>query len=504
MTEIFKDYEIWFVTGSQHLYGEDVLKKVADNSKKITAGLDGDSQIPAKLVFKQVVTTSEEVYKVCRDANSNDRCAGLVLWMHTFSPSKMWIRGLGILNKPYCHLHTQFGSSLPYGTIDMDFMNLNQSAHGGREFGFINGRMRLDRKVIVGHWEEAEVREELGLWTRVALAWADSQGMRVCRFGDNMREVAVTEGNKVGAQIDLGYEVSGYGIGDLLPHVEGISDSAISARLEEFQSLYKLAANVQSGGDKHQNLRDAIRIELGITSFMEEGGFKAFTTTFENLYGLKQLPGMAAQSLMAKGYGFGAEGDWKTAALLRTMKVMGAGLKGATSFMEDYTYHMAGADSLCLGAHMLEVCPTIAGDLPVTLECHPLGIGGKDDPTRFVFNVPAGKALNASLIDLGNRFRLIVNTVEVVDPPQDFPKLPVARALWKPMPNLKVGAAAWIYSGAAHHSSFSQAVTVDQLRSYADMAGMEMVVIDEDTKLTDFRNELRWNEAYYGPKSWNR
>ncbi len=503
MTEIFKDYEIWFVTGSQHLYGEDTLRQVADNSRKIVAGLDSDSKMPVKLVFKQVVTTSEEVYAVCRDANSDDKCAGLVLWMHTFSPAKMWIRGLGALNKPYCHLHTQFGSALPYATIDMDFMNLNQSAHGGREFGFINGRMRLDRKVIVGHWEDPEVRGELGLWARVAVAWADAQGMKVCRFGDNMREVAVTEGNKVGAQIELGYEVSGYGIGDLLPFVDGVTEAQIKARIDEYASFVSMADNVRPGGDKYQNLMDAVQIELGITAFMEEGGFKAFTTTFENLYGLKQLPGLAGQGLMAKGYGFGAEGDWKTAAFLRTMKVMGAGLPGATSFMEDYTYHFDGKESLCLGAHMLEVCPSIAGDLPVTMECHPLGIGGKDDPARLVFNVPAGAALNASLIDLGNRFRLVVNKVNVLDPPAQFPKLPVARALWKPMPDLKVGAAAWIYAGAAHHSNFSQAVTVDQLRTYADIVGMEMVVIDEDTKLEQFRSELRWNEVFYGPKSWN-
>ena len=503
MTEVFNDYEIWFVTGSQHLYGEETLRQVEDNSKKMVAGLDGDRALPVKLVFKKMVTTSEEVYAVCRDANSDDKCAGVVLWMHTFSPSKMWIRGLGILNKPYCHLHTQFNAALPYGSIDMDFMNLNQSAHGGREFGFINARMRIERKVVVGHWEDPEVRHELGLWQRVAVAWADAQGMRVCRFGDNMREVAVTEGNKVGAQVDLGYEVSGYGIGDLLPHVDGVTEAQIKARIDEYGSFVTFADNVKPGGDKYRNLLDAVQIELGITSFMKEGNFKAFTTTFENLYGLKQLPGLAGQSLMAQGFGFGAEGDWKTAALLRTMKVMGAGLPGATSFMEDYTYDFNGKEGLCLGSHMLEVCPSIAGDKPVTMECHPLGIGGKDDPARLVFNVPAGNALNASLIDLGNRFRLVVNTLEVLDPPAPFPHLPVARALWRPMPDLKTGAAAWIYAGAAHHSSFSQAVTVDQLKTYADIAGIEMVVIDKDTRLDQFRNELRFNEVYYGLKSWN-
>ena len=488
--------KLWFIVGSQHLYGEETLKQVADHSKKIVDGLNSSGRIGTQIILKPVLTTSDQIYRAVIDSVADDECIGLIAWMHTFSPAKMWIKGLKSLNKPMLHLHTQFNKEIPWNEIDMDFMNLNQSAHGGREFGYINTRMGIRRTVVTGFWQEESVQKKVGEWAAVAEAVAESRSMKVARFGDNMRDVAVTEGNKVSSQADFGYEVHGYGVGDLTSCIEDISDGEVSTRAEEYISKYKTADSLKSGGAAYSSLAEALKIEAGIEKFLTDGGFKAFTTTFENLYGMKQLPGIAAQNLMAKGYGFGAEGDWKTAALLRTMKVMGSAADGGTSFMEDYTYHFDGEDSLVLGAHMLEVCPSIAsGD--VSMEVHPLGIGGKEDPVRLVFNVPAGQALNATMIDLGPRFRLVVNELQVVQPPQGFPKLPVARALWKPMPNLEIGANAWIYAGGAHHSVFSQSVTTAQLRMFADILGVEVVVIDKDTKLVDFRNELRWNEVYY-------
>jgi L-arabinose isomerase len=488
---------IWFITGSQHLYGEEALSQVAEHSKKIAAGLNTSDVIPVEVIFKPVLTTSEQIYRLCLDAGYDDSCIGIISWMHTFSPAKMWIKGLGVLQKPMLHLHTQFNREIPWGDIDMDFMNLNQSAHGGREFGFMATRMGINRKVITGFREEPETRERIGEWAAAALAVDESRNLKVARFGDNMRNVAVTEGNKVSAQLDFGYEVSGFGIGDLVEYINAASDEDIAERIYEYSTKYDVDSALKAEGGGIEALKEAVRIEKGIENFLIEGGFKAFTTTFEDLHGMRQLPGLAVQNLMARGYGFGAEGDWKTAALLRIMKVMGMGKKGGTSFMEDYTYHFDGENSLVLGAHMLEVCPSIASG-PVRMELHPLGIGGKEDPVRLVFNVPAGKALNATMIDLGSRFRLVVNEVEAVDPPAEFKKLPVARALWKPMPNLSTSAEAWIYAGGAHHSVFSQSVTVSQLRSFADFFNIEIAVIDRDTRIVQFRNELRWNEAYYG------
>jgi len=487
-----KQFEVWFVTGSQHLYGPEALKQVAANSKKIAEALNESAAISCKVVFKPVVTTPQEISNLCADANVAKKCVGIITWMHTFSPAKMWIAGLKALQKPFLHLHTQFNRDLPWSSIDMDFMNLNQAAHGDREFGFICTRMRLNRKVVVGHWQDKEVQERIGVWMRAACAWNDMRGMKIARFGDNMREVAVTEGDKVEAQKQFNYSVNGYGVGDLVAYINKVRDKDIDALIDQYKKDYKMAA----GADKIDSIREAARIEAGMRTFLKKGDFKAFTTTFEDLHGLIQLPGLAVQRLMADGYGFGAEGDWKTAALVRAMKVMAADLKGGTSFMEDYTYHLDPKGQKVLGAHMLEVCSSIADGKP-SLEVHPLGIGGKADPVRVVFNVPAGDGLNASLIDMGNRFRLIVNTVKVVKPDAPLPKLPVARVVWVPMPNLKVGAAAWIYAGGAHHTGFSMAITAEYLEDFAKMAGIEYVAIDENTCLGRFQKELRWNEMYY-------
>jgi len=492
----FKKYEVWFVTGSQHLYGEETLAKVAENSKTIVNGLSDTALLPVKIIFKPVLTSPDSITNLCLEANNNPNCIGLITWMHTFSPAKMWIRGLKMLQKPFVHLHTQFNQDIPYSEIDMDFMNLNQSAHGGREFGFICTRMGIDRKVIVGHWKNQMVNERLGVWMRAACAWADSQNCKIARIGDNMREVAVTEGDKVEAQLKFGYSVNGYGLGDVVKFVENISDSEVDNLVSEYMDLYTLKDYTQKGGDKHYAVKDAAKIELGLKAFLEDGNFKGFTTTFENLHGLKQLPGIAVQRLMAEGYGFGAEGDWKTAALLRSMKVMSIGLEGGTSFMEDYTYHLDPNGMKVLGSHMLEICPTIAMDKP-NLEVHPLSIGGKEDPARLVFDVDSGEGLNASIIDMGNRFRMIVNEVKVVKPDESLPKLPVARVMWIPKPDLEIGASAWILAGGAHHTGFSMSLTSEYMEDFAEMAGIEYLLIDEDTILREFKNELKWNSIYY-------
>ncbi len=492
----FNGLEVWFVTGSQHLYGEETLKIVAQHSQEMTQSLTQSGKLPVKVIFKPVVTTSEEITALCREANNTQNCLGLITWMHTFSPAKMWIAGLSILNKPFVHLHTQYNRDLPWSEIDMDFMNLNQSAHGDREFGFIASRMRLNRKIIVGFWQDEQVLSELAIWLRAAAAWQDAQGARLARFGDNMREVAVTEGDKVEAQIRLGYSVNGYGISDLVKVVNAIAETEVDRLVTEYDDTYVVAEELRPKGSQRQSLRDAARIELGMRHFLEQGGFKAFTTTFEDLNGLAQLPGLAVQRLMADGYGFGGEGDWKTSALVRTMKVMGAGLKGGTSFMEDYTYDLNQENPKVLGAHMLEVCASIAGEKP-RLEIHPLSIGGKDDPARLVFTVPSGPAVCASIIDMGGRFRMVVNEVDVIQPEKPLSKLPVASAVWVPRPDLKVAAAAWIMAGGAHHNGFSQSVTRAHLEDYAEMAGLEFLVIDGQTNLSDFKKELRWNDLYY-------
>jgi L-arabinose isomerase len=495
MTDL-KKFEVWFVTGSQHLYGEETLKQVAAHSQQIAKELNASAHIPVSVVFKPVLKTPDEIYQLCQDVNLAKNCIGIIAWMHTFSPAKMWIGGLKVLQKPLLHLHTQFNRDIPWPSIDMDFMNLNQSAHGDREFGFIMSRMRLNRKVVVGHWQDKAVLDRLNVWMRAACGWHDLQGAKFCRFGDNMRQVAVTEGDKVEAEIKFGYSVNGYGVGDLTKRIQDVSDDEITALANEYESVYSVAASLRKGGEKSYALREAARIEIGLKNFLQDGGFKGFTDTFEDLHGLVQLPGIAVQRLMAKGYGFGAEGDWKTSALVRAMKVMGAGLKGGNSFMEDYTYHFDPSNPMVLGAHMLEICESIANGKP-SCEIHPLGIGGKADPVRLVFNSAAGPALNASVVDMGNRFRLLVNEVEAVDAKQDLPKLPVARVLWKPYPDMNTGCAAWILAGGAHHTCYSQNLTSEHLQDFAEMAGIEYVLIGKKTDLYQFKNELRWNDMYY-------
>jgi L-arabinose isomerase len=479
-----RSLEVWFVTGSQHLYGAQALAQVAENARQIAGALAAEQAIPVTIVYKTIVTSAEEIRALCREANDSDACIGLVLWMHTFSPAKMWIGGLKSLQKPFLHLHTQFNRALPWSTIDMDFMNLNQAAHGDREFGFITARLRLPRKVVVGFWKDADTIAEIAAWTRAAAGWYESQNLKIARFGDNMRDVAVTEGNKVSAEAVLGYSVNGYGVGDLVARMQQYSEAEVGSLVQEYRDAYTITAE----HDRPDALRSAARIELGLRGFLEEGGFGAFTDTFQDLHGMDQLPGIAVQRLMAEGYGFAGEGDWKTAALVRTMKVMAQGLPQGTSFMEDYTYDFSGTPKV-LGSHMLEICPSIASGKPA-LEVHPLGIGGKSDPVRLVFTAPSGPAVVASLVDMGDRFRLIVNEVDVIQPEEALPKLPVARAVWIPKPDLKIAAAAWIYAGGAHHTAFSQALTTEHLEDFATFAGIEMIVIDEHTRLRDLRKEL--------------
>jgi L-arabinose isomerase len=489
-----KQRELWFVTGSQHLYGPETLKQVAEDSKVIAAALS--EKLPVTVVFKPILTTPDAIHTLCLEANSAPNCIGLITWMHTFSPAKMWIAGLTALKQPFVHLHTQFNAEIPWSDIDMDFMNLNQSAHGDREFGFICSRLRLNRKVVVGHWQDPEVHHQLDIWSRAACAWHDWHSMKVARFGDNMRDVAVTEGDKVEAQIQLGYSVYGYGVGDLVKVVDQVADAEVDRLVKEYLELYDVVPSLQPDGERHLSLREGARIELGMRHFLENGNFGAFTTTFEDLHGLAQLPGLAVQRLMADGYGFGAEGDWKTSALVRAMKVMSIGMEHGTSFMEDYIYHFTPSGDKVLGAHMLEICSSIAATKP-KLEILPLSIGGKADPVRLIFDSQTGPAVAVSMVDMGNRFRLIISDVDVVPTEAPLPKLPVARAFWKPEPNLKTAAAAWILAGGAHHTSFSYDVTSDHLQDFADMAGTEMLLIDENTCLPEFKKELRWNDLYY-------
>jgi L-arabinose isomerase len=496
MKNIAENLTIWFITGSQHLYGPKTLAQVAEHSGKIVDGFNASGRIPLKTVFKPVVKTPDEIRNTLTAANNDPSCGGVILWMHTFSPSKMWIGGLTAFRKPMLHLHTQFNRDLPWPTIDMDFMNLNQSAHGDREHGFIHARLRLERKVVVGHWQDQEVQGRIAAWERAVRGWTDLQGAKFVRFGDNMREVAVTEGDKVAAEIRLGYSVNTHPVGDLVEVINAVSTKEITAQCAAYDAAYTVAPALRKGGAKRSGLEDAAQIEVGLRTFLEKGNFKGFTTTFEDLHGLKQLPGLAVQSLMAEGYGFGAEGDWKTCALLRSMKAMATGIKGGTSWMEDYTYHMDPKRPLVLGAHMLEVCPSIAAAKP-SLQIHPLGIGGKADPARLVFTAKPGPALNATLVDMGNRFRLIVNELNVVKPPRPLPKLPVACAMWEALPDFKTAAAAWIYAGGAHHSAFSSAVTTETLEDFAAIAGIEMIRIGEGTTIPALKNELRWNDIAY-------
>ncbi|GAA1542286.1 L-arabinose isomerase [Microbacterium ginsengiterrae] len=489
-------YEVWFLTGSQHLYGPETLAQVAEQSQEIARILDASDDVPVKIVWKPVLTDSAAIRRIALEANADDRVIGLVAWMHTFSPAKMWIAGLDALQKPLAHLHTQANVELPWAEIDFDFMNLNQAAHGDREFGYIQTRLGVPRKTIVGHASDPRVCRELGTWQRAAAGLAASRNLKLARFGDNMRFVAVTEGDKTEAELRLGVQVNTWGVNELADAVAAASETEIDALVAEYEELYEVAPELRAGGERHQSLRDGAAIEIGLRSFLEEGGFGAFTTSFEDLGALKQLPGLAVQRLMAEGYGFGAEGDWKTAVLVRIANVMGAGLPGGASLMEDYTYDMTPGDELILGAHMLEVSPSLTSARP-SLEVHPLGIGGKDDPVRLVFTADPGPAIVVAMSDMRDRFRLTANVVENVEPRAALPKLPVGRAVWKPQPDFTTSAAAWLTAGAAHHTVMSTAVGLDAFRDFAEMAELELLVIDESTTLPEFRNQVRWNQAYH-------
>ncbi len=480
--------EFWFITGGQHLYGTDAFAEMNDHSKKISDHLS--SKLPYKVISKGLVTLPEEISKIVAEANYDDSCIGVIFWMHVFSPSKMWIAGLKALQKPMLHLHTQFNREIPWETIDMDFMNLNQSAHGDREHGFIASRMGLRRKVVVGHWQNEDVIEKIDVWQRAAAAWDFSNSLKVARFGDNMRQVAVTEGDKVEAQIKFGWEVNGYGMGDLAEVINAVTDEEIEARLKQYLERYEMNT------DNRESVRIQAKYEVGMRKFLDDLGCKAFTTTFEDLHGLRQLPGLAVQNMLMDGFGFGAEGDWKTSALTAVMKYMAQGLKGGTAFMEDYTYHLEKGKEMVLGAHMLEVCPTIAEEKP-KIEVHPLGIGGKEDPARLVFNGQQGRAVAATIIDMGDRFRMIVSTMELMKIKKKMPMLPVARVLWKPLPDLATSAQAWILAGGAHHTCLSNALTAEHLKDFAEIAGIECVVIDENTDIDQFKKELLYNDVAY-------
>ena len=488
--------EVWFLTGSQGLYGEDVLRQVADNSAQIAAGLDAADSIPVRIVAKPVVSSPEAIESVCREANAASTCVGVIAWMHTFSPAKMWIPGLLALSKPLLHLHTQFNRDLPWAEIDMDFMNLNQAAHGDREFAFVLSRLRVSRKIVVGHWQDPEVAAKVGNWSRAACGRLESQNLKVARFGSNMRRVAVTDGDRLEAQVRMGVAVDGFGVTDLEAAIGQVEPAAVDKLIDEYLDLYEVAPELHKGGDRHESLLEAARIEQGLRDFLVAGGFNAFTDTFEDLAGLPQLPGIAVQRLMAEGYGFGAEGDWKTSVLVRVMKVMGAGRGGGASFMEDYTYHFGDTGPKVLGAHMLEVCPSITADKP-TCEIHPLSIGGKADPVRLVFTARTGPAIVAGLIDLGNRFRIVANEVELVEPDAPMPNLPVARAVWKPMPDFTTATSAWLLAGGSHHTCLSLDLDLEILSDFAAMSDIELAGIGADSTFDNFEKELRWNQAYH-------
>ena len=488
--------EVWFLTGSQGLYGEETLAQVAEQSREIARALGAADDIPVTVVWKPVLTDSDAIRRTVLEVNAADGVVGVIAWMHTFSPAKMWITGLDLLRKPLLHLHTQANVELPWATIDMDFMNLNQAAHGDREFGYIQARLGVARKTVVGHVSNREVTAKIGTWSRAAAGWAATHELKLARFGDNMRFVAVTEGDKTEAELQFGVQVNTWGVNDLVEAVDAASESDIDALVAEYLELYEIDPELLPGAEKHDSLRYGARIELGLRFFLEVGGFSAFTTSFEDLGGLRQLPGLAVQRLMADGYGFGAEGDWKTAVLVRAAKVMGAGLPGGASLMEDYTYDLTPGKELILGAHMLEVCPSLTTSKP-RLEVHPLGIGGREDPVRLVFDADAGPAVVVALSDMRDRFRLVANVVEVVELPHPLPHLPVARAVWKPEPDFATSAAAWLTAGAAHHTVMSTALGLEVFEDFAEIAKNELVVIDKNTNLRDFGRELRWNQAYY-------
>jgi L-arabinose isomerase len=488
--------EVWLVVGSQELYGEATLALVDQHARELAAALDDEPVIPVRVVAKPVVTSSGAIRRTLLEADASDACAGVVTWMHTFSPARMWIPGLTAFRKPLLHLHTQFNRSLPWSEIDMDFMNLNQSAHGDREFGFIATRLGTRRKIVAGHWRDPEVRQRIAMWTRAACGWAEAQSLSVARFGDNMRRVADTDGDKVGAEISLGFSVDGFGVGAVVSALPEAGADAVVSLIDEYAERYRLADELRTGGSRHSSLVDAARIEIALRDVLERHGCLAFTDTFEDLHGLVQLPGIASQRLMADGYGFGAEGDWKAAALVRIAKVMATGLPGGTSFMEDYTYDLTAGAELVLGAHMLEICPSIADGRP-SCEIHPLSIGGAEDPVRLVFDAAQGPAVVVSLVDLGDRLRFVANEVDVIAPPEALPKLPVARAVWRPRPDFATAVEGWLAAGGSHHTVFTAALGLEAFADLARIAGIEFVAIDSASTLRELELELRWNQAAY-------
>ena len=491
-------YEFWFLTGSQHLYGDDTLKQVANNSTEIVQSLNNSKNLPFKIIFKTILTDAASIYKTIQEANNDENCAGIICWMHTFSPAKMWIHGLSVLEKPLLELNTQFNEKIPYATMDMDFMNLNQSAHGDREFGFITSRMDIRRKVIAGHWSHKNTQARMSVWMRASVAAVESKSMVIVRFGDNMRDVAVTDGDKVEAMIKLGWSVPYFGIGDLVEYISAVSNSEVESLFKVYEDKYTILYDT----DKNftiEHIKEQAKIEIALRKFLEDNKASAFTTNFQDLHGMKQLPGLACQRLMEEGYGFAGEGDWKTAGMVRILKIMDSELEGngfGSSFMEDYTYNLEEDNMLNLGAHMLEVCPTIADGKP-TIEVHPLGIGNKEDPARIVFNGKAGNAFCVAIVDMGNRFRLVYNEVEVITPPEKFEKLPVARVLWKPKPDFVTSSEAWILAGGGHHTAFSNVLNIDYIRDFAEIFNLELIAIESNTTIPQIRNELRWNSASY-------
>jgi len=488
--------QIWFLTGSQGLYGPDTLDQVSSQSQEIVRLLAKSDDIDAEIVWKPTLTDSASIKRTALEANSDNDCIGVIAWMHTFSPAKMWISGLDALRKPLLHLHTQANVSLPWSEIDMDFMNLNQAAHGDREFGYIQTRLGVARKTVAGHASDPQVAARVGAWSRAATGAAALRSLRLARFGDNMRDVAVTEGDKVEAELRFGVSVNTYGVNDLVEVVDAVQDAAIDTLVEEYLRVYKVAPSLLPDGAEHESLRYAARIEIGLRTFLEDGGFQAFTSNFEDLGGLRQLPGLAVQRLMADGYGFGGEGDWKTSAMVFALKAIAGSRPGGTSFMEDYTYHLGPGEQKILGAHMLEVCPSIAGGVP-SCEIHPLGIGGREDPVRLVFSAASGPAVILGIADMGDRFRFVVNVVDVVQPDEEMPKLPVAHAVWKPRPSLSTSTESWLAAGGPHHTVLSTAIGVEELTDFAEMLGTEMLLIDEDTTTRGFAKEIKWNQAYH-------
>ncbi|WP_343991424.1 L-arabinose isomerase [Terrabacter terrae] len=488
--------EVWFLTGSQHLYGEETLRQVADQSQAIAKEIDASGVLPARVVWKPILADSAAIHAAILEANANTDCIGVITWMHTFSPAKMWITGLDALRKPMLHLHTQAGAELPWSSIDMDFMNLNQAAHGDREFAFVGARLGVARKIVAGHVSNPTVIKRIGSWGRAAAGVAELRTLRLARFGDNMRDVAVTEGDKVEAQLRFGVSVNTYGVNELVEVVDAVTDSEVDTLVGEYEQLYAVVPELRRGGERHASLRYGARIEAGLRTFLGDGGFGAFTTNFEDLGGLRQLPGLAVQRLMADGYGFGGEGDWKTSVLLRAAKVMAQGRPGGTSFMEDYTYHLVPGEEKILGAHMLEVCPSIAGARP-SLEIHPLAIGGREDPVRLKFTAAPGPGVVVGMSDLGGRFRLTLNEIDVVEPDEELPRLPVACAVWEPRPSLSTSAESWLLAGGPHHTVLSTAVGTEEFRDLAEMVSTELVVIDADTTTDSLRQELRWSAAYH-------